>query len=65
MKYFGYAIIGLVIFFVVIFVSINYAGSIGAGFNNEVTIVSAIAILCSIIVICTLIINESINKLNK
>lgn len=60
-----YFIIGLVVFFVVSFCSINFASLIGEGKNSEVSIIASIAMLCSIIVFCTLSIKDEIRNLKK
>lgn len=64
MKYFGYFVIGLLVFWIVEFLSINMGGAIGSGPGEMGIVVSAISLLCAVIVICTIIIVETIKNNN-
>jgi len=61
----GHLILGFIVFVIVEFVSINVGGLLGSGPAEAGIIVSAISILCSIVVICTLIIVETIERNNQ
>jgi cation transporter-like permease len=61
MKYVGYAICGFIVFWVVEFLAINVAEAIGSGPGQIGVVVTAIAVMCSIIVICTFVIVDAIN----
>ena len=63
MKYVGYILIGF-FFWIVEFLSINVGTAIGPGSGEIGLVVSAISMLCAIVVICTLIIVDTINKNN-
>ncbi|WP_461206411.1 hypothetical protein [Clostridium sp. DL1XJH146] len=65
MKYFGYAVLGFIVFWVVEFLSINIGSALGSGPSEAGLVVSAIAILCAIVVICTLIIVDTIKNIQK
>ncbi|QZY53773.1 hypothetical protein [Crassaminicella profunda] len=60
----SYIIIGLLVFLSVEFLSINVGNAIGSGPGEIGIVVSAISILCSIVVICTLIIVDTIKNNN-
>lgn len=63
MKYILFIIIGFIIFGLVEVISINVGYAIGAGPADIGIVVTAIAILCAIIVICTcVIVDVIINK---
>jgi hypothetical protein len=62
MKELGYIILGIFIFFIVAFLSINIGTAIGSGPGEIGLVVSAISILCAIVVICTLIIVDTIKN---
>ncbi|MDF2614826.1 MAG: hypothetical protein K0S71_2612 [Clostridia bacterium] len=64
MKYIGYIFIGFFVFWIVEFLSINVGTAIGAGPGEIGLAVSAISILCAIVVICTLIIVDTIKSNN-
>ncbi len=64
MKYFGYAILGFIIFWMVEFISINVGSALGSGPSEAGIIVSAISVLSSIIVVCTLAIINTIKAMN-
>lgn len=63
MKYILFIIIGVIIFLLVEILSINVGYTIGAGPGDVGLIVTAISILCSIIVICTCIIIDAIKNI--
>lgn len=65
MKYFGYFVLGFIIFWVVEFLSINIGGALGSGPAEAGIIVSSISVLSSIIVICTLILVDTIKNISK
>ena len=58
MKYALYVFIGLLVFMVVHFVSLNFGNDFGV-------IASAISMLCAVIVICTLILADAIKSTHK
>lgn len=58
----GHLILGFIVFVIVEFVSINVGSFLGSGPAEAGIIVSAISLLCSIVIICTLIIVETIEK---
>ena len=60
----AYIIIGIIVFILTNFISINFAQAIGAGPGDIGIVVSAIAVLCSIVVICTIVIVEEIKSIN-
>lgn len=62
-----YLIIGFVVFVLTNFFSINIAQAVGAGPNDIGIVVGAISILCSIVVVCTMVIVDAIkgNANNK
>jgi hypothetical protein len=62
MKELGYIIVGIFIFLIVEFLSINIGTAIGSGPGEIGLVVSAISILCAIVVICTLIIVDTIKN---
>ncbi|MDF2546172.1 MAG: hypothetical protein K0R93_1070 [Anaerosolibacter sp.] len=62
MKYVTYIIIGLLTFWIVEFLSINVGQSLGAGPYEIGLVISAISILCSLVVVCTLIIVDTIKS---
>ncbi|MBS4539183.1 hypothetical protein GOQ27_11970 [Clostridium sp. D2Q-11] len=62
MKFIAYVIIGFIIFIIVNFLSINIGSIIGVGSYESGIVVSAISFLCSIVVICTLVIIDAIKK---
>lgn len=64
MKYARYFIGGFLVFMIVLFLSINIAQLIGPGPGDIGMVVTAIAMLCAIIVICTFIIVDSIKNKN-
>ncbi|MTI48928.1 hypothetical protein [Sporosalibacterium faouarense] len=64
MKYVSYILIGFLIFWIVEFLSINVGTAIGSGPGEIGVVVSAIALLCSTVVICTLIIVDAIKNNN-
>lgn len=65
MKYIGYFGLGFIIFWVVEFLSISIGSALGSGPADAGIIVSAISVLSSIIVICTLIIVDTIKSISK
>ncbi len=65
-KIFYYALISIIIFIILEFVSINLGNLLGAGPYNIGIVVCAINILTTAIIICTLILVTYINKyINK
>lgn len=64
MKYFGYFVIASIIFFIIEFLSINIGGAIGLGTGEIGIVVSAISLLCAIVVVCTIIIVDTIKNNN-
>ncbi len=62
MIYICYIIVGIIVFGSVEFLSINIGGLIGSGPNEIGIVVSALSILCSIIVLCTIIIVDAIKN---
>lgn len=62
MKYIGYFFLGFLVFWIVEFLSVNVAEAIGSGPGQIGIVVSAIALLCSTVVICTLIIVDTIKN---
>lgn len=60
MKVIAYVIVGVAVFILTNFIAINYAQMVGAGPGEIGIVVSAIAVLCSILVICTIVIVEAI-----
>lgn len=65
MKYILFIIIGFITFWLVELISPNVAYAIGAGPGDIGLVVTAIAILCSIIVICTCIIVDAIKNIKS
>lgn len=65
MKYVGYTFIGYLVFWTVESLSIYISHSNGAGPGDIGIVSSAISILCSIVVICTLIIVDAIKNINR
>lgn len=63
MKYILFIIIGFITYFLVEFVSINVGYAIGAGPGDIGLIVTAISILCGIIVVCTCILVDAIRNI--
>ncbi|QGU94335.1 hypothetical protein GOM49_03735 [Clostridium bovifaecis] len=64
MKYFGYFVIGFLVFWTVEILSVNIGSAIGLGPGEIGLVVSAISLLCAIIVICTIIIVKAIKNNN-
>ncbi len=62
MKYIYYLLKGFLVFFVVTFLSVNMGYLIGPGPSEAGLIVSAISILSAIVVVCTLIIIDTIKN---
>lgn len=62
MKYALYIFIGLLVFMVVRFISINFESELS---DNVRIIVSAISMLCAVIVVCTLTLTDAIKSNNK
>lgn len=62
MKHFEYLVLGFIVFWAVLFLSVN-VGNPGPGSIEPV--VSAIALLCAIVVICTVIIVNTIKNINN
>ena len=62
MKYIGYIFVGFLIFLIVECLSINVGSAIGAGPGEIGLVVTAISILCSVIVLCTLVIVDTIKN---
>jgi hypothetical protein len=61
----GHLIIGFIVFVIAEFISINVGGLLGSGPAEAGIIVSAISVLCAIVIVCTLIIVEAIEKSNQ
>lgn len=62
MKYFVYLLKGVLVFFIVEILSINIGYLFGSGTSEIGLIVSAISILSAILVVCTLIIVDTIKN---
>ena len=60
MKYIGYLILGIIVFWTVEFISIGIGSALGSGPSEAGIIVSAISVLCAIMIICTMIIVDAI-----
>jgi len=58
-----YFIIGFIVFWAVEFISVNVGSALGSGPAEAGIIVSAISVLCAMIVICTSIIVDTIKKI--
>ena len=63
MKYILFIIIGFITYFLVEFLSINVGYAIGAGPGAIGLVVTAISILCGIIVVCTCILVDAIRNI--
>lgn len=63
MKYILFIFIGFITYLLVEFLSINVGYAIGAGPDAIGLVVTAISILCGVIVICTCIIVDSIRNI--
>lgn len=63
MKYILFIIIGFITYLTVEFLSINVGYAIGAGPGAIGLVVTAISILCGIIVMCTCIIVDAIRNI--
>ncbi|WP_291562136.1 MULTISPECIES: hypothetical protein [unclassified Clostridium] len=57
-----YLLVGFITFFIVEFLATNVGSALGAGVHEAGIIVTAISILCAIIVVCTFIIVDEIKK---
>ncbi|MGB4588831.1 MAG: hypothetical protein WBI17_06280 [Clostridiaceae bacterium] len=62
MKYLGYLILGIIIFGAVEFVSIGVGQTLGSGPAEAGIIVSSISALSAIVVICTMILVDTIKN---
>jgi hypothetical protein len=62
MKYFGYIVLGIIVFWAVELISIGVGSSLGSGPAEAGIIVSAISALSGIVIICTLIIVDAIKN---
>ena len=62
MKYFAYSILGLFVFLSVLFISTYVGSTMGPGPYDVGFVVSSISILCSVMVICTMIIVDAIKS---
>lgn len=60
MKYLGYFILGIIVYWTVNFISIGLGSALGSGASEAGIIVSAISVLCAIMIICTMIIVDAI-----
>ena len=60
MKYFGYFVLGFIVFWIVEFLAVNIGSALGSGPGEIGLVVSAISLLCAIVVICTAIIVDTI-----
>lgn len=65
MLYLAYAFICFIIFWVIEFLAINVGTYIGAGPYDIGIVVTAISILCIVIIVCTGVIVDAINKIGK
>ena len=65
LKYVGYIFIGFLVFWIVEFLSINVGTALGSGPGDIGLVVSAISILCALVVTCTLIIVDTIKNIQK
>ena len=63
MKYILFIILGFITYFLVEFLSINVGYAIGAGPGAIGLVVTAISILCGIIVVCTCILVDAIRNI--
>jgi len=64
-KYLINLLIGIIVYFFVIFSSMTFASLIGAGANGELYIVASIAILCAIIIVSSRNIIHAIKDANN
>lgn len=64
MKYFVYAVIGFIVFWVVEFLSVSVGSALGSGAYEIGLIGTAISLQSSILVICTLVIVDAIKGNN-
>ena len=62
MTFIMYLIIGFIVFILTNFFSINFAQAVGAGPGDIGVVVGAISVLCSIVVVCTMIIVDAIKS---
>jgi hypothetical protein len=65
MKILGFLLLGVFSFFFVELFSVYYATSVGAGYSEIGIIKTAIALLASIVIICTAIIWDKLDSMNK
>lgn len=65
MKYFGYAILGFIVFWIVLFLSVNVGTAIGSGPGEIGLVVSSISMLSAIVVVCTLLVVDAIKSIQK
>jgi hypothetical protein len=56
----GHFIIGLIVFVIVEFISVSVGSFLGSGPAEAGIIVSAISVLCAIVIVCTLIKKSSV-----
>lgn len=65
MLFIAYAFICFILFWIIEFLALNIGGLIGAGPYDAGLVVSAISILCIVVIVCTGLIINTINKINK
>lgn len=62
MKYFGYIVLGFIVFWIAEFLSINVGSALGSGPGEIGLVVTAISLLCAVLVICTAVIVDTIKN---
>lgn len=62
MKYVGYIFIGFIVCFIMEILIMFIGGALGSGANEIGYVVIGISLLCAIMVICTLVIVDTITK---
>ncbi|WP_209460570.1 hypothetical protein [Youngiibacter multivorans] len=62
MKYFVYSVLGVIVFLAVLFISTYVGSAMGPGPYDVGFVVISISMLCSIIVVCTMIIVDAIKS---
>lgn len=60
----GYFIIGVIVFVLTDIISIILGHTIGAGPGDIGIVVSAVSILCGVVVVCTMVIVDTIKSIN-
>lgn len=65
MKIVGYLLLGILCFFGVEFISVNYSAVVGAGIGDNGIVGTSLSILTTTVVICTTIIWNKLDSLKK